>query len=573
MATQKPQSNRPLQKGPAEDEIEIASGSVADQLLSEKMDFNEWMQARIKDAPWWGISTAFHVLLILIMSTLMVGDAGANKLTAPPQEIKLPPPVEEKKLDMELPRDVIDHKSNNMKPAKDDNPADNDPVWKDAEESDHNETDDGEDYGESKGDSYDFVSDKPLKGKGVYDMIGIGGGAGSRYGGPRGGRRNLVAKGGGGGAPTAVTENAVTIGLYWLARHQNPDGSWGARSFQNQCKGVSRCSGEGDSSFDIGLTGLALLAFTGSNYSPSSRETYLGINFGQVVSKAAGFLKRIQKENGIYGDDTMQKFMYNQGIASYAMSDLYCVMKDKAEPAAQQFKETAIKGINFVMDAQNTGKAWRYKPKSGESDASVTGWCMMALKTANEGGLVSVPQNVWDGVKSHLDEVTDLSYGGVGYREKGNVAILGSEREKFERGEMYMPKSLTAVGMMCRIFMGQKRSDAVIENSAGELIQDDNLPKWDTGKYGKIDYYYWFYSSYALNQFDGPKGPKWSKWEKEMVPVVVKSQKTSKDGCANGSWEPIDRWSGEGSRIYCTAINVLTLEVYYRLHIVSSEKH
>ena len=31
-----------------------------------------------------------------------------------------------------------------------------------------------------------------------------------------------------------------------------------------------------------------------------------------------------------------------------------------------------------------------------------------------------------------------------------------------------------------------------------------------------------------------------------------------------GSWEPIDRWGGEGGRVYATAINALTLEVYYR---------
>jgi hypothetical protein len=26
----------------------------------------------------------------------------------------------------------------------------------------------------------------------------------------------------------------------------------------------------------------------------------------------------------------------------------------------------------------------------------------------------------------------------------------------------------------------------------------------------------------------------------------------------------VDRWSGEGGRVYATAINALTLEVYYR---------
>ncbi|MBI4833720.1 MAG: hypothetical protein HY811_02715 [Planctomycetes bacterium] len=549
-----------IPKDPSQDEVEIAEGSLAEQLVTQKIDFGAWLQSTINTM---GIplliSLFVHVFGIVILAALIVAEPVVK--TEEIKTIKLPPPVEEKQLDMELPRDVIE----NNKPPKDDQVSETDPVWKDAEESDHNETADDEDFNESKGDSYDFVSDKPLKGAGVYDMMGVGGGAGGRYGGPRGGRRNLAAKGGGG-----RNESAVMAGLYWLARHQNPDGSWGATAFQNQCKG-GRCSGTGQTEFDVGLTGLALLAFTGANYSPGSigpRDTFGGIKFGDTVRKAAMYLKGIQKANGMYGENSMLKFMYNQGTCSYGMSDLYCVMKDKGEPAVNVFKDTALKGVQCIIDSQNDGKAWRYKPKDGDNDMSVSGWCMMALKTAEEGGLIKVPQTVWDGVKAHLDDVTDLGYGGVGYRERGNVAILGSEKEKWDSGQLYTPPSLTAVGIMCRIFMGQNRKDAVIANSAAMLVEGGNLPKWDANQYGKIDYYYWFYGSYALNQFDGPKGSCWGKWEKEMLPVVIKSQKTKSDGCANGSWDPIDRWSPEVGRIYSTAIAILTLEVYYRIRIV-----
>ena len=52
-----------------------------------------------------------------------------------------------------------------------------DPVYrKDAVESDHNETADEEEFQKAKGDSLDFVSDKPFQGKGTYDVIGGGGG-------------------------------------------------------------------------------------------------------------------------------------------------------------------------------------------------------------------------------------------------------------------------------------------------------------------------------------------------------------------------------------------------------------
>jgi glycine cleavage system regulatory protein len=48
-----------------------------------------------------------------------------------------------------------------------------------------------ENWKESKGDSFDFASDKPLKDAGVYDTMGVGGGAEGLYGAPRGGRKEL----------------------------------------------------------------------------------------------------------------------------------------------------------------------------------------------------------------------------------------------------------------------------------------------------------------------------------------------------------------------------------------------
>jgi Ca-activated chloride channel family protein len=53
--------------------------------------------------------------------------------------------------------------------------------------SDHVESLDDESFKSVKGESLDFVSDKPFRGKGTYDAIGGGGGSGGRYGGRRAG--------------------------------------------------------------------------------------------------------------------------------------------------------------------------------------------------------------------------------------------------------------------------------------------------------------------------------------------------------------------------------------------------
>jgi hypothetical protein len=112
---------------------------------------------------------------------------------------------------------------------------------------------------------------------------------------------------------------------------------------------------------------------------------------------------------------------------------------------------------------------------------------------------------------------------------------------------------------MCRIFMSKDKKDPALGGVA-LLVKD--LPEW---KQDVIDFYYWYYSSLALFQYDGPDGPYWKKWNEPMKNAIVPNQKTGKDGCANGSWtSEEDRWGFEGGRVYAVAINALTLEVYYR---------
>ena len=85
-----------------------------------------------------------------------------------------------------------------------------------------------------------------------------------------------------------------------------------------------------------------------------------------------------------------------------------------------------------------------------------------------------------------------------------------------------------------------------------------------------VDYYYWYYASLALNQVDGPDAPKrtgryWPPWNKAMADAVVGLQSKEKRSCTSGGWMAPDRWSlDHGGPLYATALNVLTLEVYYR---------
>jgi len=89
-----------------------------------------------------------------------------------------------------------------------------------------------------------------------------------------------------------------------------------------------------------------------------------------------------------------------------------------------------------------------------------------------------------------------------------------------------------------------------------------------------------YYSTLALNQFDGPESPHksgkyWEPWNKAMQEAVISLQDKNQepDVCTRGGWLVGDRWCYAGGPIYATAVNVLTLEVYYRYANAFGSKH
>jgi hypothetical protein len=114
---------------------------------------------------------------------------------------------------------------------------------------------------------------------------------------------------------------------------------------------------------------------------------------------------------------------------------------------------------------------------------------------------------------------------------------------------------------MTRIFVKGPRGDPVVRASMDLCLGD--LPEWDA-KDLKVDFYYWYYATFAMFQFDGPKGQYWNRWNEKIKEALIHKQIAIEKDCRSGSWEPVDRWVSEGGRVYMTAVGALTMEVYYR---------
>jgi hypothetical protein len=506
------------------------------QTLSEKLS---------KAAPWWLISSFAHGLVAVVCMYIIAVTARVKEeeavVVSEHRKVEQPEIVKKQK-------DPVKREQELPLEKKHDEPV----IYK-APEEDQTETPNDEEFKKAKGESLDNISDKPFKGKSLYDVVGVSGGGGGKHGGNLGGRRLRVATSGGGGQDT---EDAVLNALRWLARHQNPDGSWSAQKHTAHCgknkfwpNGVC-APNPGAETFDVGLTGLSLLTFLGAGYTHLSKDVYDGICFGDVVKSGVKYLMRIQEPSGRITSD-VPKYMYNHLIAAFALSESYGLT------GSAMIKDSAQRSVDYALQAQNPGKAWRYSFKAGDNDSSVTGWGAQLFKSAELAEL-TVNKEAYKGVIAWYDEVTQDSYHRTGYVDAriGKVVIPGVNEHYSDH------PALTAIAAMSRMFIEKNRADPHVRGGIDRCMED--LPEWDA-KAVKVDFYYWYYASYAIFQFDGAAGSAWRRWNEKIKPAVIDRQNKMDKDCRNGSWEPVDRWSSEGGRVYMTAMGALILEVYYRL--------
>jgi hypothetical protein len=347
-------------------------------------------------------------------------------------------------------------------------------------------------------------------------------------------------------------EPALNCALRWLARHQHLDGSWGATGMEDRCSGVP-CRGDGRPELAEGVTSLAIMAFLGVGYSPLSKDTFVDpavpertLRFGETVKNGLRWLISRQDAAGCIGGRG-PKFMYNHALATLALCEAYGMT------AATPLKEPAQKAVEFLLAARNPGAGWRYGVCDGDSDTSVTGWALMALKSAELSEL-PFPQSA---IRESLAWLATMTQPGaepsIGYRAGDDPPTLPS-------GSIFFAEtpSMTAVGIYCMDLYRRRRT--LPPGLFGTVLRQP--PVWAPGR---VDFHYWYFGTSAAVVTTSCSGPLWSTWSSSLKTALVEHQRTLLHGCANGSWDPEeDRWGPEGGRVYATALNAITMMGFYR---------
>lgn len=351
-------------------------------------------------------------------------------------------------------------------------------------------------------------------------------------------KNDLLSKYGG----SKLTEDAVDAGLQWLRRQQQKDGYWSLKEpFRD---GVSKNIVDNRPA----ATGMALLAFQGAGNTSTKGK------YSSAVRRGWIWLLKQQNQEGCFcpAERVNEALFYTHAICTMAICE-HIALEKKND---QKFRKAAKKAVDYLLENQNIKRGgWKYIPQIS-SDLSVTGWCLMALKTAEMAGY-KIPQSCYDRISKFLDSASYDNGAAYVYELDPGGNII----------EANMRPSMTATGLLCREYLGWSQNDEALARGAAELTAKENLIHFPTSENEERQFshnvYGWYSTTMALKGL-GPYNKYWRTWNAALSAELPKRQEP-KDSDEAGSWDPrFDEYAFGGGRLYVTCLSILCLEAYYR---------
>jgi hypothetical protein len=445
------------------------------------------------------ISTAVHMLLLLVCSVLFVGQGVEPNETVdvtpiqekvveepppppPPPEVPPPEPEEIRSHDPQVSSDSVPDAADLVGAI--DDVSDEPPSTDDNAELDM--------VSEVKPSASNLVSAKMFGGRSASGRAGA-----------------LKSFGG-----SVSAQQSLHKALAWLAKVQNPDGSW------SDLKDRSR----------PGLTGLALLTFLAHGETPKSKS------YGRTVSSAISWLVK----------DRINKDPYAHAIKTYALSETYAMTGNYAV-----FEKLGPMVDTLLMGQQPSGGFdYNYKnsakDEQARQDVSVAGWNYQAMKAAKGAGIEveGLDEGIQKSIR-YLKKLASNSKMGDGFPYNPIVKQTANKH------------TTRAVGVLCLQLLGEGKAPEM-KDELEKIYKVDlvNL-KWD--KAPKQSLYGWYYATQCMFQEGGKM---WKAWNK----VFQKELKNNQNPV--GYWEfpgdPHGPKSDLAMKIYATTLCSLMLTVYYR---------
>lgn len=304
-------------------------------------------------------------------------------------------------------------------------------------------------------------------------------------------------------------DTAIVRGLDFLARNQNPDGSF--------IKGSPR----------IAITALCVMAFMSSGHVAGDGR------YGQNVRKGIDFILLSFPEDGYVGRVDGSR-MYGHGIVTMTLAEAYGV--ERNPETRQKIRQVLIKAVKVILEAQKVHKdanndgGWRYEPGSADSDLSLSGWNALALRSCNNIGL-SVPKESIERAVAYVLKCYRADRKGFCYQPGQEPSL-----------------AMTGVGVLDLCLMDAANRKEVLqaaESLAAKRVTEDT----------RFCYYSFYYTTHAA--FQVGKDTWQTVWTSNSEKLIAMQQE-------DGGW-PASRSGEEPGRAYASAMAVLSLSAPLKL--------
>ncbi|MBI4711894.1 MAG: terpene cyclase/mutase family protein [Planctomycetes bacterium] len=302
----------------------------------------------------------------------------------------------------------------------------------------------------------------------------------------------------------------------YLARTQNPNGSWTCRVGYKLNDNYI-----GDDYDNVCVTALAGMAFMAQGSFPGRGK------YADNVEKALDFTLACVRDT----DGYITKYgtrMYEHAFATLFLSEVYGMSP------REDIKRKLKKAAYLIVNSQNAEGGWRYQPAPIDADISVTVTTLQALRAARNVG-ISVPKETIDRAVQYVKKCAvpasqQQPVGGPYDRGVFNYQ-LPSSRRSF---------ALTAAGVTALMSAGEYDLSEV-QRGLKYMLTDMKLP------YG--DYHYFYAHYYASQSFFQAGGRYWQTYWPMIQLEIVPNQR------ADGSW--ID----DVGAPYATAMACIILQI------------
>jgi hypothetical protein len=320
------------------------------------------------------------------------------------------------------------------------------------------------------------------------------------------------------GPPFGRASRLVDGGIKFLLATQEKEGHWNCQKHG------------GGALYNAGVTGLALQALLVDG--PGG----LAGDRGAAARRAADAIVAAQDKDGNLGTLASHCNMYCTTIATEALAEYAAITGE-----IDRYRTTLERARDCILGAQNPGSGWRYEPRGGENDTSMTGRAVAALRMLRLAGL-DVPDMAMQYAMAWVDKSVEPRSGQIGYNSPGGASARPEGKQELFPAEH--TQAMTAAGALTTCYIGAERP--WLMRSIGLLSEAPPKSRY-------ADMYYWQLGSRAyVAATGGVPAP----WYAALVDAAAAC--AQRDGAMAS-----DVWGDDGGRIYTTSMTVLALAAPY----------